>query len=431
MRKIARLRSLLARERLARQHRTEVTRLAARTSGEISRRGVAEVIAAGAGAIFDAGWAMVAFVGDDDVIHFVHGPGVPPEIVHDWATAPIETEIPIAAVLRGETDRVALTSREDFLAWPVVLAEADRADIGSFFVEAVPGPGRPHAVVALAWPDAHELDEGAQELLDELVDVATPAFDRAVFTEADHDIATTLREWLLPRDLAEIEGLEVATMYEAGHAAMQVGGDWYDVIRLDDERAAIVVGDVVGHDVRAVAEMAQVRHVLASHLIVTGDPATSLTLTDQYLHQRIADTMATAVVVIVDRAGRSVEIASAGHLPPVLAQVGVPSTVLQCGLGPPIGSGLSGYRCSRHDVPPGAMCVAMTDGVIELRGETIDASLDAFRMALDAHLAECVAAGAQRSSIGAVIDLLRRRLDHTGRTDDAAAVVFRVTPDHP
>ena len=336
--------------------------------------------------------------------------------------------MPIADVLRGDVDRVALESRVDFEPWPILVGEADRAKLGSLFVEAVPGLDRPQAVVTLAWAEPHRLDTDERQLFDELVDVAAPAFERAVRTEADRDLVSTLREWLLPQDLPDIDGLEIATIYEAGREAMGVGGDWYDLVSLSHRRSAIVIGDVVGHDARAVAEMAQVRHVLAAHLIVTGDPATSLSLTDEYLSRRVEDTMATALVLVVDQAAGTIELASAGHLPPVLVSVDLPSEVLPCGLGPPLGSGLGGYRSSAHDIPCAAVFVAVTDGIVELRGETIDASVEAFCRALDDHLALSDDA-APPVSVDSVVAMLRRRATDPERTDDAAAVVFRLRPE--
>lgn len=410
----------------------ELTQLVAQTGGEVSRRGVAEVIADGAAEIFDVGWVMVAFIGEDEMIHFVHGPDVPDAVAADWETAPLEVAVPIADVLRGETRRTSLDSRAAFEPWPILVAEAERANISSLHVEAVPGGRRPLAVVALAWPEPHRLDPDERELLDELVDVATPAFERAIHTEAHRDLVISLQEWLLPPDLPEVERLELSTMYEAGQQAIDVGGDWYDVVPLDGGRSAIVIGDVVGHDVRAVAEMAQVRHVLAAHLIVTHDPAESLSLTDRYLQHRVADTMATALVIVVDPVARTLDLASAGHLPPVLARIDRPSEVMPCGLGPPIGSGLGGYQDSHHDLPDGAVCVAVTDGVVELRDESIDASLAAFCASLDDHVATARVPGTSHIAVDSVIEMLRRRVTTSERIDDAAAVVFAVasTDDH-
>lgn len=420
-RRIETLTTQLDRERRARRHRMEIGQLAARTSGEVSRRGVAEVIAAGASAIFDAGWVMVGFVGDDDTIHLVHGPHVPTVIADVWQTAPLEVAVPVADVLRGDTERIALTSRADFDSWPIMVAEADRAEMSSLFVEAVPGTDRPHAVVVLAWREAHQLDSDEQDLLTELVEVATPAFQRAVRTEADHDLVVTLQKWLLPHDLVDIDGLDVATMYEAGRTTMEVGGDWYDIVGLDDHRSAIVIGDVVGHDVRAIAEMAQVRSVLAAHLLVTGDPSTSLELTDQYFRRQSPNTMATALVMLFDGRTSTVEFASAGHLPPVLAHVGEPSHVIAAGLGPPIGSGMGGYCSSFETLPPGAMVIAVTDGVVELRDETIDTSMSTLCRTLDGHLEADAEA-----DVESVVHMLRAHVRHSDGSDDAAAVVFRL-----
>lgn len=418
-REVTKLRGQLRREQIARRHRSQINELAAQTSGEVSRRGVSEVIAAGATAIFDAGWVLVAYVDDDDTIQIVHGPGVPQIVVDDWQTAPLDLSIPIADVLRGELDRVALESPADFAPWPIIVAGAERADIGCLFIEPVPGEGRAHAVVALTWPEPRCLDDDERELLDELVAAATPAFERAKLSEVDRELVNSLQKWLLPSALPDVEGLDLATMYEAGLESLEVGGDWYDVVALADECSAIIIGDVVGHDVRAAAEMGQVRHVIAAHLMATGNAAESLHLSDQYFHRRASNTMATALVMFYDRASNTLHLTSAGHLPPVVARPGRPSMVATCGLGPPIGSGLGGYRSTQVELGADTLVVAVTDGVVELRDETIDASMTALCSALDEHLAH------GHPGVDAVIDMLRARVSDSDRNDDAAAIVFR------
>lgn len=422
-----RLRAQLQRERRARHHRLAVNRMAAETSGEVTRHGVADVIAQGASDIFECHWVMVAFTGDDDTVNFVHGPGVPDAVADDWNQAPLQVAVPIGDVLRGETASIALASRDDFGPWPILIDEADRAEIGSLYVVALPGDERPHAAVALAWADAHEMDDAERELLDELIDASTPAFARAVTTEVDRELVSTLQTWLLPAEVPPVPGLDLATLYEPGRVAMDVGGDWYDVVRLDAGRSAIVVGDVVGHDARAAAEMGQVRHVLATHLMVTGDSATSLRLTDDYFHRRTPNTMATALVMVFDAEHRSIELASAGHLAPVVAELGAIARVIDCGLGPPIGSGLGGYTSMTRAFPAHALLVAFTDGLVELRDQTIDESLDQFCRAIDACIAQAQGDAPPQSPIDLVMRMLAARAADPDRTDDAAAVVCRST----
>ncbi len=401
--------------------------MAAQASGEITRDGVAEVIASGAADIFDSGWVMVGFVGDDEIVSFVHGPRVPDVVARDWQQAPLTTAVPICDVLRGELRSVALTEPSAFAPWPILREWAERAELGSLFVQPISDGERPHAVVALGWPEAHELDPDDQQLLDELIDAARPAFARASTTEVDRDLVATLQTWLLPADLPDVDGLDVATLYEPGRVAMDVGGDWYDVVRVDDRRSSIVIGDVVGHDARAAAEMGQVRHVLAAHLMVTGDPAESLRLTDDYFDRRSPNTMATALIMLFDSTERTIELASAGHLPPVIAELGATSRIVDCGLGPPIGSGLGGYRSLHRSFPQHAVLVAFTDGVVELRGQTIDESMVDFCAAIDRCIEGAQQGTAAPAALDALISMMSDRVASPDRTDDAAAVVCVAT----
>jgi serine phosphatase RsbU (regulator of sigma subunit) len=418
---LSRLRALLNRERRAREHRLEISHLAAATSGQVTRRGVAEIIAEGASDIFDAGWVIVGFIGDDDMVHFVHGPNVPEAIRRDWQSAPLDVAVPMCEVLRGDVARYELPTRRDFEPWPILLAEADRANLSSFVVQQIRGPKRPSAVIGLGWDRERRMDAGERDLLGELADVAEPAFRRATATETDQRVASTLQRWLLPSVLPEVEGLDLTTIYAPGQHEMQVGGDWYDAVIVDDGRAAIVVGDVVGHDVRAAAEMGQIRHVLASNLARSGDAAESLALTDRYFHGRGTDTMATALVMIYSLGSSELEIASAGHLPPVIVEPGTVARTLDCGLGPPLGSGLGGYTAIVRPFPAQAVVIGYTDGVVERRDVDIDSCVSEFCHAVDG----VMSLSTDRTTVTALTDLVRSRIDASGQPDDAAAVIMR------
>jgi hypothetical protein len=417
------LHAQLGRERRARESRLDMSRLGAETSGQVTREGVAEVIVSGASTILECRWVMVAFVGSDDIVQIVHSPEVPPAIVHDWTNVPLSTLVPIADVLRGDLAVCQLVDRSEFAPWPDLVANAERADCGSLFVEPIPGGNRPAAVVAMAWSDAHELDEVERELIAEMVDAVTPAFARSMSTEVDRELVTTLKSSLLPAHLPDVEGLDIATLYAAGRKAQDVGGDWYDVIRLDDQRSTIVIGDVVGHDARATAEMGQVRHVLGAHLLATGDPSESLRLTDSYFCSRSLKTMATALVIVFDSVAATIELASAGHLCPVMAELGERSMVVESGLGPPIGSGLGGYRSVVRSFPHDAVLVAFTDGVVELRDETIDDSIGDFCRAVDQAIEAAQHRDQQQVSVDVIVDMIASRVADPDRTDDAAAIV--------
>nr|BFE82180.1 hypothetical protein GCM10020093_047810 [Planobispora longispora] len=71
--------------------------------------------------------------------------------------------------------------------------------------------------------------------------------------------ALTLQSSLLPADLYQPLGLTIASRYLPASDLAGVGGDWYDVIPLPGCRVALVVGDVMGHGIRAAATMGQLR----------------------------------------------------------------------------------------------------------------------------------------------------------------------------
>ncbi|WP_040495862.1 PP2C family protein-serine/threonine phosphatase [Ilumatobacter nonamiensis] len=416
-----RLRSALRRERRARRHRLEINKLAAVTSGEVTLRGVAEVFASGASDIFSAGWVMVGYPVEDDKVQLIHGPAVPAPIQQDWDVVSIDVEVPMCDVLRGDLERCDLTSVDDFSPWPIMVAESDRAEMASLVVEPIPGDVLPAAVIGLGWDHPHTMDDDDRELLHELATVAAPAFRRANATESDHRVASTLQSWLLPRDLPQVDGLTVSTIYEPGKDELEVGGDWYDVAIIDERCTAIVVGDVVGHDVRAAAEMGQIRHVLSSNLARSGDAAESLALTDHYFHGRSSDTMATALAMVYDASTRTLEIASAGHLPPIVVEPGTAARTLDCGLGPPIGSGLGGYTSLVRPFPARAVIIGFTDGMIERRDAPIDQCIAEFCVMVD----QVLATNTVDHAVRALTALVRARAAQTVESDDAAAVILQ------
>jgi len=423
---VVRLRRQLTLERSARRHRLALQELASATGSVVTRYGVARAIADRASDLLSAGWSSVGFVGDGDIAHYVHGPTVPDVASVEWGEAPLEVEVPVNAVLRGDVRRIELPDDDAIRAWPLLVPEITRLDMSSLVVEPIPPTaGRPVAALVLAWPGPHTMSDLERELLDELIDAAAPAFERARRTEIDREVADTLQNWLLPPNVPEIEHLQISTLYRPGTGEMAVGGDWYDVVRLDDDTAAIVIGDVVGHDVRAAAEMGQVRHVLASQLLATADVGSSLSLTDRYFFGRKIDTMATALVMIFDARTSCLQIASAGHLPPIVRQAGGESRLIDCGLGPPIGSGLGGYTAVRYELPPTSLLVAFTDGVIEQRDRPIDESLAALCRDIDERLDGLGDWPSSPRANRRVMQILRDRAQEPWRRDDIAAVVVR------
>ena len=95
-------------------------------------------------------------------------------------------------------------------------------------------------------------------------------------TDLQRDISERLQRAVLPHVNPDIPRLEIASEYLAGTRGVDIGGDWYSIIALDEEHFGFVVGDVSGHGVDAVAVMAHARFTLRAYLLDGKSPEDAL-----------------------------------------------------------------------------------------------------------------------------------------------------------
>ncbi|MFJ5272579.1 SpoIIE family protein phosphatase [Streptomyces sp. NPDC088358] len=220
-------------------------------------------------------------------------------------------------------------------------------------------------------------------LAEELVDRAALSLDNAHRYTREHTAALALQRNLLPSRLSGGPALEVGSRYVPADLDHGVGGDWYDVIALPRDRVALVVGDVVGHGIQAAAAMGRLRTALRTLADLDLPPVELLTSLDRTvgrLTQEDADSPgatvsgvgATCLYVVYDPAERHLDIAGAGHLPPVLVSPAGLATVTEIPPGVPIGLGLGHFESVRIEVPDGSLIALYTDGLVEFPTEDIE-----------------------------------------------------------
>jgi GAF domain-containing protein len=194
-----------------------------------------------------------------------------------------------------------------------------------------------------------------------------------------------LQEALLPAELPVIPGLVVQTSYSAALHALDVGGDFYDLVPLPDGGALITVGDVEGHDQRAAAEMGQLRSAIRT-LAIRGQPPEQVVDELRQSWELLGFTRtATVVVGRIDCTTGELVLASAGHPPPLLISastadyVPVPANAL---LGMHIPRPATPYATS---LPRGDVLLLYTDGALQERTYHIDKAMGVLReLALEA-----------------------------------------------
>jgi serine phosphatase RsbU (regulator of sigma subunit) len=220
----------------------------------------------------------------------------------------------------------------------------------------------------------------AERLADRLE--VSAAENRSLYAE-QRGIAQTLQHALLPDVLPTLPGLETGARYEAGERGMEIGGDWYDLIALADERLLLVVGDVSGRGLRAATTMASLRYAIRAYAAQSDPPEVILTKLSKLVSVAQDGQLATVLCVLVDRAAKVLTLTTAGHLPPLLLDADG-GHFLECPPGLPIGVDADAtYASMTVPTPTGGTLLAFTDGLVERRGESLDEGLKRLRQAAD------------------------------------------------
>ncbi|MFC3575102.1 SpoIIE family protein phosphatase [Streptomyces yaanensis] len=261
--------------------------------------------------------------------------------------------------------------------------------------------------------NARAFDDQDLTLATELAARAAICIDNARLYGQERSTALTLQRSLLPQEPPNCDGIEVACRYLP--AVSEVGGDWFDVLPLKHGRVGLVVGDVMGKGVHAAAIMGQLRTATRALARLDLPPAELLYhLDDITASLGDSDSMATCLYVVCDpRSGRC-ELSRAGHLPPVLVDPAGKAELLDIPSGAPLGVGGVPFSAEERELSEGTLLALFTDGLVERRGESIEAGLQGLLRLL----------GGTRLPLEETCDILLGGLNR-GPNDDVALLLAR------
>jgi len=246
-----------------------------------------------------------------------------------------------------------------------------------------------------------------------------PGIERARLFQAlerEHQLAVALQRSLLPEHLPDVAGVTVSARYFP--ARDEVGGDWYDVIDLDRGLVGVVIGDVVGHGARAAALMGQLRTAVRAYAIEGMAVDVVLQRVNRLLQTIRLRGMATAAYAVFDSESGQLSVASAGHPPPVIVPPSGDPQFLEVDPGPPLGAiSHPSFATTTHKLTGEEILLLYTDGLIEVRGESLQAGLD--------RLLE--AARGATSADGLCRGVTRALVASADTEDDVALVALRHT----
>ncbi len=367
-----------------------------------------------------ADWAVVDMVDEAGAIRTLGIAHRDPEKVrlgwylnHRWPSA--DDAGGLAEVVRTGEPMLVHEITEDMLARrardPEHLALLREIGLNSAMVAPIRSGERILGALSFISSTSRRFDARDLELASDLGRQAGVIIDSAELQAARSHIAQTLQAGLIPRSLPVVDGWELSSAYRAAGRAVEVGGDFYDLLRFDGGWAAII-GDVVGKGAEAAALTALARHTLAAIIEVTGDVSNALQVLNRRLRRRSDDYRSLCTVAAVVVTGDDqVTILSAGH-PLPLRRRG--SAVEPVGRPSPMLGYVDDVELLRTpiEIEPGDQLILYTDGVLDAIGAS-----DRFG---EARLLETVGAlgegGAAANRILEAIDGFR----DSGQADDIA-----------
>lgn len=364
----------------------------------------------------------------------------------------LQADSPLPAVHTSRTGRpVLLGTRAAGLAFTAQM-QGVYADTGRDAWAFLPLQVRGELLGALAvsWVAERVFAADELEVLDGFAAQCAQALHRVQAAQEQRDaarqveqLAETLQRALLTPP-PEPDHLHLVVRYRSAAHQAQVGGDWYDAFVQPDGATTLVIGDVVGHDRDAAAQMGQLRGLLRALAYADGGdladggsrsagapPSRVLTRVERAARGLAVDSLASVVLARIERTPdlpvvgtRTLRWSNAGHLPPVLLYPDGTSAVLDTPadllLGVDPGTSRSDHTV---ELPDGSTLLLFTDGLIERRGESLDDGLAGLRAAV-------------RDLAGAGLDelcdtLLARLAPHAGEDDIALLAVRSYAEDQP
>ncbi|MFI2201663.1 SpoIIE family protein phosphatase [Streptomyces sp. NPDC020192] len=329
------------------------------------------------------------------------------------------------------------TADPDVAQWAAVDPGAGwvrAAGVGSLLAVPLSTPGGPLGVALFGRRRGRE-PFGPEDLrqAQEFTARAAAGFRQARDQTRARTTTMALQRSLLPHTLPDQAALEIATRYLPAATRAGVGGDWFDVIPLSGARVALVVGDVVGHGIRASATMGRLRTAVRTLADVDLPPDELLTHLDDLVLRLAADESSTdpagdtaggigttCLYAVYDPVSRRCTLARAGHPPPAVVTPDGTVRFLDVPAGPPLGLGGLPFEAIEADLAEGSLLALYTDGLFEAREHDIDEALDKMFAAL----------GRPAKTLDSVCDHVLTALLSHRPDDDIALLVARTRALH-
>jgi hypothetical protein len=360
-------------EAQARRAAGRMAALQAVTAALAGAVGVADVLAAMQREVLALAAAdgLIVLLLEEDRLVVRHNTGFQPP---GDARIEFATEGP-AAVARAVRDRTPLFfgSREGFLVdFPGHRASVEASDKYAWSMLPLVSADRVIGAMIVSYLRPHEFSGGERDAQVIVSDLCAQALERALLFERQKSIAADLQRALLPTVLPTLRGARYAARYLPWTHGADVGGDWYDLIELDDDSVAVVIGDVAGHSTSAAATMGQIRNSIRAYALEGHSPTGVIERVNRLVTRLDPAALATCCYLELHRREGTATAVLAGHPPPILrGPTGTAPLTLRINL--PLGTiPHAVYADTTVLLPPEATLLLYTDGLVEDRRYPFD-----------------------------------------------------------
>lgn len=347
----------------------QVLHLAAALSEAVGVRDVVDLITEEILPAFGAR-TVALLAAEDGRMRVIGRRGYDPGLLELFEGAPLTCQAPPVRVLATGRPGFFATFEELSRAYPPAVRQEG---LHAWAFLPLITSGRPVGSCVFAFDHPHPFSEQERVIFTALAGLIAQALERARLYDASKELAQTLQAALLPDSLPDVPGLDAAARYLPAARGMDIGGDFYDLVRVDDTTAAAFIGDVQGHNVTAAALMGRIRPSLRSHAVTGTTPVQALTQANRQLVDLDSGRFASCLYARLDLARRRAVLATAGHPPPILCHPDGHAEVLS--LPPGLLLGIdpdTDYPSTEIPLIPGTVLALYTDGLVETPGVDLD-----------------------------------------------------------
>ncbi len=405
-----------------------IWRLATALSAAATPHDVAIALAEHGPAAADASFSNLAILNSETgQVSVEHNSKLSTPVAARWTEFNYAEHTPLCEAMRTGQPVLLASLDEIGQSYPGLLADTVQSSLQATASLPLPtASGKMLGAAGFGWEQEQSFTPAQNRRLELIANMAAQALDRAVLYARERDersaedraLAHLLQDAFLPREMPRSDTLDLAAVYlPARDAAM--GGDWYDAFPVDGG-ICLVIGDVAGHGVQSASVMAQLRHAVRAFADEDSSPSRVLTRLNRMLCRLEPNETASAIVAVWDADAGTITRSNAGH-PPVLrcragetAFLPAPRGRLLLGVQPEWE-----YGEEVKVLRPGTTLLFYTDGLVEMRGASLDEGMTDLLMLVE---------GLPNLSPQALCDdVIEWRLKSARREDDICLLAARLT----